>query len=158
MSFYVQALGDAVRRELARLGPGAAIGPLVDAWPEAVGPQIAANAWPARVGRDGTLTVAVASSAWAFELTQLGETIRSRLAELAGHDSPKRLRFVVGPLPERGAEAVTSVSRTVPEPSEDERSEGARIAAPIADSELRALVARAAAASLARARSDRSVW
>ena len=30
---------------------------------------IAANAWPARIARDGTLHVATSSSAWAFELT-----------------------------------------------------------------------------------------
>jgi predicted nucleic acid-binding Zn ribbon protein len=157
VSFHAQPLAGALRRELARLGPAAGIGPVVDAWPEAVGAHIAANAWPARVGRDATLTVAVASSAWAFELTHLEETIRGRLAERLGDATPKRVRFVVGPLPERGAESVPTMSRTAPEPTVGERTKGAEIAAPISDSELRSLVARAAAASLARARSDHSV-
>jgi hypothetical protein len=43
----------------------------------------------------------------------------------------------------------------------DDRAEGDRLAAPIADPGLRSLVARAAAASLARSRrepDDRSLW
>jgi len=61
-------IGDDVRRELSRFGPAAGMAELLAAWPAAVGEGIARNAWPARIGRDGTLHVAVASSAWAFEL------------------------------------------------------------------------------------------
>ena len=70
------------------------------AWPEAVGPMVAANAWPARIARDGTLHVNTSSSAWAFELGQLAPEILERLSEKLGESAPKALRFAVGHLPE----------------------------------------------------------
>jgi hypothetical protein len=148
-------IGLEVRRELDRFAGAGALSDLVRAWPDAVGPAIAENAWPARTARDGTLHVAVSSSAWAFELTQLEGTIRTRLGEHLAGSVPKRLRFAVGRLPERGPEPVESPSRTVPKVRADHRARGAEIAARIEDDELRALVARAAAASLARAAADR---
>src|SRR4029453_10916986 len=91
---------------LGRLGPPGAISTVVAVWPEAVGPAIAANAWPARIARDGTLHVSTGSSAWAFELTQLEETVRTRLRERLGDATPKRIRLAGGHLPERGGESV----------------------------------------------------
>ena len=154
-------LGEEVRRELGRLGPAGAIGEVTSAWPEAVGPAIAANAWPARIARDGTLHVATSSSAWAFELTQLGATVRERLEEALGPVAPPSLRFAPGPLPEPGPEIVEGSERTVPSPSRDDRAAAAQIAAAVEDSSLREAVARAAAASLAASRrepSDRPFW
>jgi predicted nucleic acid-binding Zn ribbon protein len=145
-----QPIGEEVRRELGRFGPQGSMGEIVAAWPAAVGQAIADNAWPARVARDGTLHVATSSSAWAFELTQLEETVRARLAEHLGKGVPPRLRFATGRLPERGAEAVAGPSRKTRTAGPTERALGAEIAAPIDDPELRELVARAAAASLAR--------
>ena len=144
-----EPIGDDVRRELARFGPAAGMADVVNTWPEAVGAGIAANAWPARLGRDGTLHVATSSSTWAFELSQLGETILARLREALGKRSPRALSFAVGPLPERGVESVQSLARTVPELTPAARAAGDEIAAAIEDPELRKLVARAAAASLA---------
>ena len=66
-----EPIGEEVRRELGRFGPGGAMAEIVAAWPVAVAAAIAANAWPARIARDGTLHVATSSSAWAFELTHL---------------------------------------------------------------------------------------
>jgi hypothetical protein len=148
-----EGLGTAVRRELARLGPGATLGPITEAWADAVGPAVAANAWPARVSRDGTLHIATASSAWAFELTQLESTVRERLRERLGDAAPPKLAFAVGRLAEPGAPDVSEASRTVPIPTEADRERAAEIAAAVADSELREAVARAAAAGLAAARS-----
>jgi hypothetical protein len=148
-------IGSEVRRELDRFGGAGALADLVRVWPDAVGPAIAENAWPARTARDGTLHVAVSSSAWAFELTQLEGTIRARLGEHLGGGVPKRLRFAVGRLPEPGPEPVESSSRTGPRVRAEHRARGAEIAARIEDDELRALVARAAAASLAGAATDR---
>ena len=71
-------IGGEVRRELARFGPAEGMTEIVRAWPDAVGEQIARNAWPARLGRDGALHVATSSSAWAFELAQLQETLLAR--------------------------------------------------------------------------------
>jgi Dna[CI] antecedent, DciA len=118
-------------------------------WPDAVGDQIARNAWPARVARDGTLHVHTSSSAWAFELQQLEADIQERLGALA----PKRLRFAVGPLPERSHDDVRAVRARVPAPTPADVDTAAKLAAEIDDEKLRNLVARAAAASLARARS-----
>ena len=172
MSWHPETVAQSVRAELSRFGPVGALGDIVAAWPEAVGDAIAANAWPARSGRDGTLHVAVSSSVWAFELTQLEPTVRERLHLRLGASAPARLRFAVGPLPERGREGVTSPSRS--ENSVERTDEGAgrrisaealaageEIAAPIENEELRALVAKAAAASLALARgraAGRPLW
>jgi predicted nucleic acid-binding Zn ribbon protein len=150
-------IGDEVRRELSRFGPEAGISELVTVWPEAVGPGVAANAWPARIARDGTLHVSTASSAWAFELTQLEETVVARLREHLGEEAPGHLGFAVGPLPERGPEAVEEVRSSGPEVTPEHREEGSRIASEIEDPELREAVARAAAASLAIAGNDRSI-
>jgi len=142
-------LGGEVRRELARVEPRAGMAAIVEAWPEAVGGPITDNAWPARLGRDGTLYVATSSSTWAFELAQLADTVMSRLRERLGAATPAALRFAPGPLPERGLESVETPARTAPEVSPEALEEGRRIASVIADPELRGLVARAAAASLA---------
>jgi hypothetical protein len=144
-------LADNVRAELSRFGPQAEIGRIAKAWPAAVGEQIARNAWPARVGRDGTLFVHTSSSTWAFELDQLAADIRKRLGKLA----PAKLRFAPGPLPEpETATAEESVGR-VPRPSAEDLDAAFAVAAEIEDEMLRKLVARAAATSLAKARSDR---
>jgi hypothetical protein len=159
MKWLPEPIGDDVRRELGRFGPESALGEVVAAWPAAVGPAIAANAWPARIARDGTLHVATSSSAWAFELTQLADSIVARLEEHLPAQCPKTLRFAVGTLPEQGSE--TSASRTVPEPDQEARAEGERIAQGIGDERLREAVAKAAAASLAAGRrsgDDRPVW
>jgi Dna[CI] antecedent DciA-like protein len=142
-------LGETVRGALASLGPSAAMGEIVTLWPAAVGDAIAANAWPARIARDGTLHVATSSSAWAFELTHCADTILERLHERLEGETPAKLRFGVGPLPERGAESVKDPNATVPKPTPAQRHEAERIAAEIGNPELRELVAKAVAASLA---------
>ena len=156
----LQPLGDDVRRELGRLGPAGAIADVVAVWPDAVGPAIAANAWPARLSRDGTLHVATKSSTWAFELTQLSATIQERLGATL-ESAPTSLRFAPGRLPELGGESEKDRKRTVPSPSPAAVAAGEEIAASIADPSLREAVARAAAASLETAEdgpSDRRFW
>jgi hypothetical protein len=142
------SIGETIRAELSRLGAVGAgpVGDLADAWPELAGPAIAANAWPARVARDGTLIVHASSSVWAFELTQMEAAIRDRLGELA----PPRLSFVVGPLPSPGPEAVPKPQRVVHKPRPADAQKAAQIARAITDPDLREAVARAAEAGLAR--------
>jgi hypothetical protein len=147
----MERIGPEVKRELSRFGPQAGLGKLVERWPHAVGDGIARNAWPARVQRDGTLVVHASSSAWAFELTQLEPTIRGHLADLA----PPRIRFVPGPLPEADLPPPVQTTASLPPPSLEEVRQGHALAAEIEDEDLRELAARAAAASLAKARSDR---
>ena len=157
----LEPLGKGVRRELDRLGPAGAIADVVAVWPDAVGPAIAANAWPARIARDGTLHVATKSSTWAFELTQLSATIQERLATALESSAPTSLRFAPGRLPEPGGEGVEDRERTVPTPSPAAVAAGEEIASAIGDPSLREAVARAAAASLGAAEtepSDRPFW
>jgi hypothetical protein len=147
----MERLTDDITRELARFGPQERLGKLLERWPAAVGESIAQNAWPARIQQDGTLVVHASSSAWAFELTHLEAAIRDRLGDLA----PARVRFVPGPLPEAARPAPAEATPSVVRPTAEEAARGSQIAGGIGDDELRALVARAAAASLARARSGR---
>ena len=153
----MKQIGDEVRSELSRFGPAGGMAEVVAAWPAVVGDSIAVNSWPARLGRDGTLHVTVSSSPWAFELAQLEPEIAARLAHALGEDQPRRLRFAPGPLPEPSRENVRKEEQLSRRPSAEEQAAGAKIAAPVTDSELRTLIARAAAASLARASSDRSL-
>jgi hypothetical protein len=146
----VKQLGEDVKRELGRFGPQGRIGELVEAWPVVVGETIARSAWPARVARDGTLHVNTADSIWAFELT-------SRAAEIAKRLGVERIRFAPGRLAGAVESPLETASPAPLEPSESLREEGARLAAGIEDENLRKIVARAAAASLAKGISDRSV-
>jgi hypothetical protein len=152
-----ERLGDGVRRELGRFGPGGAIADVVDAWPAAVGDSIARNAWPARISRDGTLHVATSSSAWAFELGLLEEKLRERLAAALEKDAPVRLRFAPGPLPEPSAPEPSDAEDHAPVVTEQHLQAGEELAATISDENLRKVVAKAAAASLARPPDGRSV-
>jgi predicted nucleic acid-binding Zn ribbon protein len=152
----LRPIGDEIRRELARFGPAAGMGDIVAAWPECVGPGIAANAWPARLARDGTLHVATSSSAWAFELTQLAASILERLEAAVGDSKPAALRFAPGPIPEAEVPNEKASKRIVPEVDDEARTAAARIAAAIQDPGLRDAVARAAEVSLA-AGSNRSI-
>jgi hypothetical protein len=139
-----------VASELGRFGPAAGMVRIVEAWPGAVGPTIARNAWPARIARDGTLHVATSSASWAFELAQLEPEVLKRLRAATGKDAPPKLRFAVGKLPELGPEDDDRADRTPVRPGPEELRKAAELAAPIDDEELRKVVAKAAAQSLAR--------
>jgi hypothetical protein len=153
----MEQIGATVHRELSRFGPAAGMSELVAAWPEVVGDAIARNAWPARIGRDGTLHVATESSAWAFELAQLEPKLRERLEEAVGDAAPARMRFAVGRLPEPSREQEEAPEREVVQPSASTVETARELAAAISDEELREAVARAAALSLARAGSGRGL-
>ena len=153
----LERLGAEARRELARFESAPGLLELVTAWPEAVGAEIARNAWPARVARDGTLQVFTSSSTWAFELTQLEADIRERLRANVAEGVPKRLRFVPGPLPAPAAETEEpEAPRNRLVASAQARASAESLTAEIENEELRETVARAAAASLEWAASDRS--
>jgi predicted nucleic acid-binding Zn ribbon protein len=141
-----------VRRELARFGPAEGMTEIVRAWPDAVGDQIARNAWPARLARDGTLHVATASSTWAFELAQLEPKLLGRLREALPDAAPSGLRFAPGKLPEPSAEELDRGRSARPEPTAEERELASALARGIEDESLRKIVAKAALASLAKGR------
>jgi hypothetical protein len=148
-------IGRDVERELGRVGPEAGMAKVVPAWAEAVGEVVARNAWPARIASDGTLHVHTSTASWAFELTQLAPTVLRQLHEALGAEAPRALRFAVGRLPEPADTSVENRSARAPEPTAQELSAAHSLAAPVDNAELRELLERAAAASLARARSDR---
>jgi hypothetical protein len=155
----VRKIGSDVRRELERFGPTAAgMSDLVAAWPDLVGDQIARNAWPSRLGRDGTLHVATSGSAWAFELMQLAPELLARLREGLGEAAPQALRFGPGKLPEASLERDAPRARPALRPSAADAERASELASAIEDENLREVVAKAAAASLARAADGRSVW
>jgi hypothetical protein len=118
----------------------------VEAWPAAVGEQIARFAWPARIARDGTVHVHTADSVWAFELGHRATEIAVRLGVTS-------LRFAPGPLPEASEERVVEAV----EPTPEEEALAAQAAASIDDENLRESVQKAVKLSLARGRRDRSV-
>jgi hypothetical protein len=154
----MERIGDAVRNELGRFGGAGLMADLVAAWPRVVGETLAANAWPARMARDGTLHVATSSSVWAFELGQLEREIKSRLREAIGEGAPRRLKFAPGPLPEPVAASSEVRKRPLPQPTSEQAREAHSWAAAIDSEELRKTVEKAARASLARADSGRPVW
>lgn len=152
----MERLDGTVGRELRRLGPGGdapGMAEIVRVWQDVVGEAVARHAWPARLARDRTLHVAAASSTWAFELGRLAPDILERLRGALGNDAPAALRFAPGLLPGPAADPAEAV-RAPLQPSPEEVALAAALTAEIADDELRALVARAAAASLARGRAD----
>ena len=155
----MERIGKEIERELARGGSRDAIplAAVTSAWPQAVGETVARNAWPLRIGRDGTLHVATTSATWAFELDRLSPEIQEQLGAILGEDTPAKLRFAVGPVPEPGAAVeVDSSHPAQPLPVLPEiAAEAASAAAVIDDPGLRELVARAARASLSKVRSGR---
>jgi hypothetical protein len=148
----IDRVDDAVARELARFGASAGMAELVDAWPAAVGDEIARNAWPARLGRDGTLRVNTRDSVWAFELGARADEIRQRLGSVA----PARLLFIAGALPEPAREPVERERRPAVEVSAEHESRAASLVRGIRDEDLRKIVAKTITLSLAAAESGRS--
>jgi predicted nucleic acid-binding Zn ribbon protein len=135
----MERIGGEIRSELSRFGPQAGMAELLERWPQAVGAQIARFAWPARIGRDGTVHVHTADSVWAFELGR-------RSAEIAGRLGVEKLRFAPGPLPSPEA---AEPAREAVRPRPEDEARAAEIAAAITDENLRETVQKAVAFSLA---------
>ena len=118
--------------------------PLRD-WRLAVGPRIADRARPMSLDR-GVLTVRVATSVWANELSLLAPELIARL--VARGFAVKELRFRVGPLDLPPDPTQKRTYRKVPPPAKLAPEIQASLAK-VADDELRATLERAAAANLA---------
>jgi hypothetical protein len=141
-------VGNEIREELQRLGvESSAAADTTDSWVAAVGPEIARNAWPARLQADGTLVVHVRDAIWGFELTHRASEISARLP------GRPRLRFVPGALPDEAAEELPAVH---PPASPEQVREAEEMTAGIADPELRESVAKVIKAALVRAPDGRS--
>jgi hypothetical protein len=152
----MERLDGTVRRALRTAGvPDAGVlAEVTRAWPDAVGPAVAAAAWPQRVARDGTLHVNTTSSTWAFELDRMGAEVLAKLRTAIGDATPPAVRFAPGPVPSHGP--VEQVERHVETTSAD-RERAAAVTASIEDPDLREAVRGAVAAGLAAERHDRSV-
>lgn len=150
----MERLDKDVRRELSRFGAQGGMPDILAVWPEAVGAMVAANAWPARIARDGTLHVNTASSTWAFELGQLAPQILEQLHAALGKPTPTALKFAPGHLPEPAAPEAAEARTEAPEPTEEALARAAEIAASIEDENLRKTVQRAVALGLAKGSDD----
>jgi hypothetical protein len=153
----MERIGREVERAFARAGGGAgqSLAQITSVWPRVVGDAISRNAWPLRLGRDGTLHVATSSATWAFELELMAQEIVERLAGALGESAPTSLKFRAGPLPEPAPERQPARPARPPEASPETAAAAAEAAAAVEDPELRELVARAARASLSRGPSGR---
>jgi hypothetical protein len=145
-------VGHAIARELSRFGPASGLAPLLEIWTAAVGPEIARNASPARLARDGTLHVHARDSIWAFELTARADEIRARL----GADAPPRVAFSPGPLAELDSDHSEPSRRRPPQPTAAHLAKAEALVRVIRDEDLRKVVAKAIALSLSNADNDRS--
>ena len=153
----MERIGRTVERQLGRFDGRGSMPRIVAAWIGAVGVEVARNAWPARVARDGTLHVHTSSSVWAFELGQLAPRIVASLVRELGEHAPRVLRFAPGHLPEPPPPEAGKALREVPAPPAEALAEAAALTAAIEDRELRERVARAIALGLSRAADGRSV-
>jgi hypothetical protein len=153
----MERLDGAVRGALRGVGvPDAGVlAEVTRVWPTAVGDAIGRAAWPKRIGGDGTLQVSTASSTWAFELGLLADEILAKLAAAVGTGAPTAIRFSAGPIPEASSPTDPSASATPAEADPQTRLLAAELTAAMSDDALRETIARAAAASLARAAADR---
>jgi hypothetical protein len=134
-------LASQIQSELKRFGPQAGMAELLERWPAAVGPAIAQNAWPARIGKDGTVHIATNDSVWAFELGQ-------RAGEIAASLAVPKVRFAPGPLPPPDLAPPENRIEVTPEEAELAQA----IASKIEDEKLRESVQKAVSFSLARGR------
>ena len=114
-------------------------------WREAVGPRVAARAEPAELDR-GVLTIRVATSVWANELSLLSSTLLARLQELGAPITS--LRFRVGPIQETPRPVEPRPARAVPAPAPLPTPLADTIAE-VPDDDLRGSIALAARANLA---------
>jgi predicted nucleic acid-binding Zn ribbon protein len=134
-------LGRAGESRFARVRP-----PIASAvWREAVGARIAERARPATL-YGGILVLQVANSVWAHELSLLSDAVCERLRALGVQVKELRFRVTSMGVVDRPAERRISraVPKALPVPAEVSRSLGQ-----VADDELRATIAAAAAANLA---------
>ncbi len=85
-------LGSALERVVAERTPQTLLAEVQTAWPAVCGAAIAARAEPV-AEREGRVTIACESGAWAQELELMGELLRERIDGAIGADRVTSLRF-----------------------------------------------------------------
>jgi predicted nucleic acid-binding Zn ribbon protein len=93
-----EPIGDALRRYLDQKGLAKRVGQAtaLEAWPGVVGPAVAAAARPLSVMADGTLIVAVRSSAWMNELSLMERDLLDALNRVNPKAPLLRIRWQIG--------------------------------------------------------------
>lgn len=93
----MQPVGNLVGKVLGELGlDGVALAHRIGAaWPEIVGPQVAAHCRPLGL-RAGVLELEVDSPVWSQQLQLRKTELLERLSETFGAEAPRELRFQVG--------------------------------------------------------------
>jgi predicted nucleic acid-binding Zn ribbon protein len=92
-------LGDVLRRFLDQQGLAKRVGQAtaMEAWPGVVGPAVAAAARPLVVTSDGTLIVAVRSSAWMNELSLMERDLLEALNRANPSAPLTKIRWQIAP-------------------------------------------------------------
>ena len=93
-----EPLADALRRFLDQQGLAKRIGQAtaIEAWPRVVGPAVAAATRPLAVMSDGTLIVAVRSSAWMNELSLMERELLDALNRANPTAPLTKIRWQIG--------------------------------------------------------------
>lgn len=85
-------LGESLEQFVSDESPRTLLAEVQTAWPRACGEAIAANSAPV-AERDGAVTIACSSGAWAEELELLTDQLRIRVEAIVGVGRVARLRF-----------------------------------------------------------------
>lgn len=130
-------------------GRGPDLAPLrriAEAWPAAVGDQLAGVAQPARLTADGTLVVHARDASWVHALTLEERRILARLGDLLGADAPRAVKVEVGVLA-----AAAEPPPTAPDPpSPAAIARADELTREVADPRLREALRRLVAQSVER--------
>ena len=94
-----EPLSNALKRFLDNQGLAKRVGQAtaLEAWPSVVGPAVAAAAKPISVTSDGTLLVAVRSSAWMNELSLMERDLLEALNRANPTAPLSRIRWTIAP-------------------------------------------------------------
>jgi predicted nucleic acid-binding Zn ribbon protein len=92
---HAEPVGDAVRRYLEASGLADRLeqASVLEAWSDLVGPAVAGATTPLSVAADGTLFVAVRTSAWMSELSLLEREILARINGRSERGRIARIRW-----------------------------------------------------------------
>ncbi len=88
----MRRLGDSLAKMIASDAPRTLLAETQTVWREACGEQIAAASEPV-AERNGVVTIACESGAWAQELELMQEVLLSRLEAVVGEQRVEKLRF-----------------------------------------------------------------
>ena len=91
-----EPIGDIVRGALgaARMRRGLALGRVVRAWEELVGPRLAGESAPWALDERG-LVVAASTAAWGAQVRFLADDVRRRVNEMLGSEQVRSVRVIV---------------------------------------------------------------